>query len=129
MEPLKTEATQRSPRVDFDFDAGRFSMSGEIYPEDASTFFGPLIERLEAYLRTLDGAEITFDFTLQYFNSSSAKGLMNLFRLLEDTAAAGNIVHINWYYQEDDDTIHEAGEDLSEDLENAAFHMHPLEVA
>jgi hypothetical protein len=129
MEPLKQEATQRSPRVDFDFDSGTFLMEGEIYPEDASSFFGPIMERLQAYLNDLRGAEITFDFKLVYFNSSSAKGLMNLFQMLEDAAQAGNAVRINWYYHEDDDTIFEAGEDFSEDLDKTEFRMYPMEVA
>lgn len=129
MEPLKMAATQRSPEIDFDFDAGRFHMRGEVFPEDASAFFGPILERMETYVTDLQGASITFDFNLQYFNSSSAKGLMNLFRLLEQAAEQGNSVQINWFYYEDDDTIFEAGEDFAEDLEKAAFTMHPMEVA
>jgi hypothetical protein len=129
MEPLTMAATQRSPEVEFDFDSGHFLMRGEIFPEDAAAFFGPILERMEAYVRGLGGATITFDFKLQYFNSSSAKGLMNLFRLLEHAAENGNTVQINWYYYEDDDTIFEAGEDFAEDLEKAAFSMCPLEVA
>jgi len=129
MEPLKMAATQRSPDVDFDFDAGRFRMRGEIFPEDASAFFGPILERMEAYARSVRDADVTFDFQLHYFNSSSAKGLMNMFRLLEEAAENGNRVRINWYYYEDDDTIFEAGEDFAEDLQHATFSMCPLEVA
>lgn len=129
MEPLTMAATQRSPDIRFDFDSGRFRMSGEIFPEDAAAFFGPILERMEAYVAQVRNADITFDFQLQYFNSSSAKGLMNLFRLLERAAENGNRVQINWYYYEDDDTIFEAGEDFSEDLEQAKFSMCPLEVA
>ena len=126
MEPLTMAASQRSPDVNFDFDSGRFRMSGEIFPEDAAAFFGPILERIEAYVRTVRDVDITFDFQLQYFNSSSAKGLMNLFRLLEQAAENGNRVQINWYYDADDDTIFEAGEDFAEDLEQATFAMCPL---
>lgn len=129
MEPLTMAATDRSPDVEFDFDSGHFVMRGEIFPEDASAFFGPILEKMEAYVDATRGKTITFNFKLQYFNSSSAKGLMNLFRLLEQAAENGNAVQINWYYYEDDDTIFEAGEDFAEDLEKAAFSMCPLEVA
>jgi hypothetical protein len=129
MEPLQMAATQRSPEVDFDFDSGFFRMRGEIFPEDAAAFFGPILEQMEAYVRDLRGADMVFNFQLQYFNSSSAKGLMNLFRLLEQAAENGNRVQINWYYYEDDDTILEAGEDFAEDLTYAEFAMCPLEVA
>lgn len=128
MEPLRREATPRSPLVEFDFDSGFFLMKGEIYPEDVSSFFGPLLEHLHSYLSECRSAEVKFDFVLQYFNSSSAKGLMNIFQMLEAAADAGNRVEINWYYHEDDDTIFEAGEDFAEDLDKARFVMQPMEA-
>jgi hypothetical protein len=32
-------------------------------------------------------------------------------------------VTINWYYDEEDDTMRELGEEFGEDLEHAAFHV------
>ena len=58
-----------------------------------------------------------------YFNSSSARMLMKIFELLDDTASNGRQVNIEWYYLEDDDTMKEFGEDYSEDIEYAIFKM------
>lgn len=123
MENLRIEATERSPEVQFDFAAGRLALRGESYPEDASAVFGPIFGALQAYLAELGQGEVRFDVELVYFNSSSAKALMNIFLMLEKAAAAGASVVVNWAYAPDDDTMKEFGEDFSEDLEYVVFNL------
>lgn len=123
MENLMIAATERSPEVEFDFAAGRLSLKGESYPEDASSVFGPIFASLERFLEQAEGREIQFDFSLIYFNSSSAKALMNLFQLLDRAAARGVKVVVNWVYAPDDETMQEFGEDFSEDLEHVTFNL------
>lgn len=123
MENLMIAATERSPEVDFDFAAGRLSLKGESYPEDASSVFGPIFAALERFLSQADGRDIRFDFALIYFNSSSAKALMNMFQLLDKAAESGGKVVVNWHYAADDETMQEFGEDFSEDLEHLTFNL------
>ena len=123
MENIKIEASDRSPEVDFDFDKNVYALRGESYPEDVTAFFGPVIGKLEERLGSLKGTEVQFDFELVYFNSSSAKVLMGLFDMLDETAAEGNAVVINWIYDEEDDNMEELGEEFAEDLENVQFVM------
>ncbi len=123
MDNLTIAATERSPAVEFDFAAGQLSLKGESYPEDASTVFGPIFAALEKYLEQADGQEIRFDFELIYFNSSSAKALMNMFQLMDKAAARGVKIEVNWAYAHDDETMKEFGEDFSEDLESVAFNL------
>jgi hypothetical protein len=124
MEKIVREATDRTPTVSFDFENGIFSMKGESYPEDASAFFGPLHHALEEFLDSEFDAPIVFDVEFAYFNSSSAKVLMNLFQLLEDAAEnKGKKTVINWHYNEDDDTMIEFGEDFASDMEHATFNL------
>ncbi len=127
MTNLKIEATERSPEVDFDFDAGILSLKGESYPEDASAVFGPIFAALEGFLPSAEGRRIQFDFSLIYFNSSSAKALMNMFQLLDNAAARGVAITINWFFAPDDETMMEFGEDFSDDLEHVTFKLAPLE--
>ncbi|CCQ74848.1 DUF1987 domain-containing protein [Magnetospira sp. QH-2] len=121
MENIKIEATDRSPEIDFDFANNKFNLRGESYPEDVTAFYGPVVAKLEEHLGNQDGAAIAFNFELIYFNSSSAKILMGLFDLLDDTADDGNEVTITWAYEEEDDNMQELGEEFGEDLENAKF--------
>ncbi|MCB2186891.1 MAG: DUF1987 domain-containing protein [Deltaproteobacteria bacterium] len=115
--------TERSPLVDFDFPAQYLRLEGESYPEDAAAFFGPLLEGLRRHLELAKGGELVVELKMSYFNSSSAKALMNIFQMLESAAEKGCRVVINWYYLEDDDTMEEFGEDFSEDFEKVEFNL------
>lgn len=123
MDNIRIEATERSPEVDFAFDENTYALRGEAYPEDVNEFFGPLIGQLENHLNSLDSAEVTFNFELIYFNSSTAKILMMLFELLDSVAEKGSQVAVNWIYEADDDNMEELGEEYGEDLEHASFHL------
>ncbi len=124
MENIIREATERTPAVMFDFENGVFSFKGESYPEDASAFFGPLHKAMDEFLDGSFEGEIVFNVEFEYFNSSSAKVLMNLFQLLEDAAESkGKNTVINWYYNEDDETMQEFGEDFASDMEHTAFNL------
>lgn len=123
--PLLIEATTRSPEIHLDAANGTLSMSGESYPEDASAFFGPVFNRIGDYFSDGVGRPLTAEMRFIYFNSSSAKAIMNLFQMLEDAAEKGASVIINWYFDPDDDMMEEMGEDFSEDFEHATFNLKP----
>ncbi len=123
MPNLKIAATDRSPEVDFDFDKHRLRLKGESYPEDVAAFYGPVFEALDQYLRQLGDGACAFEFELIYFNSSSAKAIMSLLEKLDDVAAKSASVTINWYYDEEDDTMRELGEEFGEDLGHAEFRI------
>ncbi|MBF0525545.1 MAG: DUF1987 domain-containing protein [Deltaproteobacteria bacterium] len=125
MGKLHIEATERSPEIDFDLETNVFSIRGESYPEDVAEFFGPVIKKLNGHLEALEHADVTFNLELVYFNSTSAKIFMSLFETLDSTAANGNRVVINWYYEEEDDNMEELGQEFGEDLEQAKFNMVP----
>ena len=123
METLRIEATDRQPEIDFDFGNLVFHIRGESYPEDATSFYTPVLEELRASLRETVGRKIEFNFELIYFNSSSAKVIMGIFDDLEEAAQAGADVTINWHYDVEDDTMEELGQEFAEDMEAAKFNM------
>ena len=59
---------------------------------------------------------------LEYFNTSSSKCILDIFKKLESIKNAGNEVNINWYYEEDDEDMLEAGEDYQAII-NVPFKM------
>src|SRR5882724_8641030 len=106
MDPISIPKTARTPQIDFDFSGNRFVISGESYPEDVSTFYGPLLQSFSDFLSDCEGAEINFRFEMIYFNSSTAKIVMELFEALEEAAVSGsNQVVITWVYEAGDDNI------------------------
>lgn len=127
MEILHIESTTRAPEISFDFENNTFSMRGESYPEDVIDFYGSIMEKLEEHLESLEDNTVNFSFELIYFNSSTAKILMNLFELLDETAERGNKVSITWAFEKDDDNMEELGEEFCEDLEYATYKLLTIE--
>ena len=48
---------------------------------------------------------------MEYFNTSSSKCILDLFKQLESLNNGETEVNVNWYYEEDDEDMAEAGED------------------
>jgi len=120
MENIIIEASERAPGVVFDFSNNTFSLTGESYPEDVTAFYGGILESLEEHFSNQTGASIQFTFDLIYFNSSTAKVVMGLFDMLDETAEKNDVTVI-WNFEEDDDNMEEMGEEFGEDLESAKF--------
>jgi hypothetical protein len=126
MDNLHIAATATSPEVDFRFDQHLLSLTGESYPENAAAFYTPIIQQLRTYLAECEGVAITANVALAYFNSSSTKMLFSMFDALDQAAQAGNRVQMNWYHDEEDETILEFGEELQADFKAIDFTDHPV---
>ena len=116
-----------SPEVDFRFDERRLSLKGEAYPENAAVFWGDIIAAVRTFLESdSTSLAITVNVALAYFNSSSTKMLFALFGTLNEKARSGTPVVLNWYHDEEDDTIFEFGQELHEDFPALTFHDHAV---
>ncbi|WP_342052017.1 MULTISPECIES: DUF1987 domain-containing protein [unclassified Cupriavidus] len=124
MENLFIAATQASPEVNFDFQKHTLSLKGESYPENAAVFYGEALTRLRKYLSLCEDTDITVNVALTYFNSSSTKILFSIFDALDEASQRGNHVAVNWYHDEDDDTILEFGQELHADFPGIDFTDH-----
>ena len=128
MDNLFIAASASSPEVDFRFDQRTLSLKGESYPENAAQFWGEIITTLRRFLADDEqGSTITVNVALAYFNSSSTKMLFSLFDALNETAESGTEVVLNWYHDEEDDTIFEFGQELQEDFAALVFHDHAVQ--
>ena len=96
--------------MNFDAEKGTVEIKGRSIPENSIEFYKPLVEWLERY-RNTPAAETKVNVQLEYFNTSSSKCILDLFKKLEDIHKAKNNVVINWFYEEDDEDMLEAGED------------------
>ena len=123
---LKISGAERSPEIDFDYAAGHLKMQGESYPEDVTSFYSPVLDSLGRYLGDLGDGTCRFDMSLIYFNSASAKVIMTLMEMLDSAAEDGASVDVYWYYDPEDDTMQELGEEFGEDLEHATFHLEEM---
>ncbi len=110
MEPLAIQGTAKTPTVRFDGKEGVIEIKGRSIPENSIEFYKPLVEWLETYTTSpLDLTQVNVQ--LEYFNTSSSKCILDVFKKLEAIHKGGKEVIINWYYEEDDEDMLEAGED------------------
>lgn len=108
-------STAKTPGLDFDFKSGKFVFTGRSIPENSILFFEPVKSQFADYL--LKPAENTIlEFRLEYFNTSSAKCILEILRQLENSYLKGVDISIKWYYEDRDEDMKESGEDFKEIL-------------
>ena len=100
-------------------------IKGRSIPENSIEFYKPIVESLEKYGSKPQGVT-TVNIQLEYFNTSSSKCILDVFKKLESIHKSGNQLVINWYYEQDDEDMLEAGEDYQAII-NVPFKMIQIE--
>lgn len=118
---LEKQKTGSTPYVLIDEEACYLKMEGESFSENVIIFFQDVSVWLENYLAS-SFEKLTFDCELKYFNSSTAKLIINMIMDM-DEAAAGKDIVVNWITSEDDEINIECGNDFKEDMENLTFNI------
>lgn len=121
MNSLIIESSNFSPKVVFDPTNNIFEISGESRPENTSKFYIPLIQWLEQYQGVLywekdklgQGTQRVFEFKFDYFNSTSAKFIMDVLMQLDKMALEGYNIGAKWYYDKRDEDMKESGEEFA----------------
>ncbi|HHZ94537.1 MAG TPA: DUF1987 domain-containing protein [Flavobacteriales bacterium] len=106
MENIIINSTSKTPEVAFLAEARTMKLSGRSIPENSIDFFAPLIEWADG-LCSIDGF-VEVNIRLEYFNTSSSKCLMDLLKRIESSSVDACV---NWFYEEEDEDMLEAGED------------------
>jgi hypothetical protein len=115
MELVSLDSTKKTPEVLLDPD-GKIRIGGRSIPEDASKFYDFILNWVLEYINTPKDLT-TVDIELEYFNSGSAKYVMQILRELSELVTNGRDLKVNWYYEEGDDDILERGEYYSSILD------------
>jgi hypothetical protein len=120
MNKLMIEATEISPKILFDPASRVFEIFGESRPENVREFYEPILNWLDEYGKELfsqpqdpEAKPLTFNFKLEYFNSSSSKFILDILRKIIEYHSKGVNIVINWHFDEGDEDMQEAGEELS----------------
>lgn len=121
MENIHIEQTKYTPKVVLDFEKGVIEIIGDSLPENTVEFYSPLIDGLHNYFKEPKDQTVV-NLELTYFNSSSSKLFFDFFDILEEGAEDCDVV-INWYHDEENETMEEAGEDFKEDFEHLNFNV------
>ena len=116
MKPLIIKGTKFSPKILFNPQLMKFEISGESRPEDAGKLFDIVLEWLEDYLtankKETTSSQLKFEFNLLYFNTVSAKYILEILRLLQVYYLENSKIKILWYYKAKDEDMKESGEEF-----------------
>lgn len=114
-EIINIAGTYDTPTIEFDPDKGIFTMSGRSLPANTFGFYKPVLDAVIDYLKKpLESS--TFNFKMDFINSSSTKVLQELFYQIEQVHNKGEKVQVNWYYKFGDEDLKELGDDLRMDI-------------
>jgi hypothetical protein len=107
MNDIRLDGTSKTPMVVATLTPFSLELSGRSIPENSIAFYQPLMDWVETHCGTTN-EQLEINIRLEYFNTSSSKCLMDLLKRVEASECAARV---NWYYEDDDEDMLEAGED------------------
>jgi len=122
MQQLFIPSTASTPEINFSPEENILLIKGRSSPEDVRAMYYPVIEWVRDFINSIiedDSKTYTsenplrFQSDLTYFNSSSAKFLYDILSELKKLSKVGNHVVIEWFYEEEDLDLKEAGIDIA----------------
>jgi hypothetical protein len=122
MQKLYIERTSITPEIHFSPKENIFIIRGTSAPEDVRALYYPVIEWIKLLIDDIIEGEVTqysasyplkMEADLDYFNSSSAKFLYDIFIELKRLPDAGIPVIVDWFYDAEDTDQKEAGADIA----------------
>jgi len=122
MQKLLISKTSITPEIYLSPAENSFYIRGNSAPEDVRALYYPVIEWTRIFIDDILEGEfkkfdkenpLIFKIDLSYFNSSSAKFLYDIMMEMKRLPSAGIPVKIEWYYEEGDNDLFDAGSDIS----------------
>ncbi len=121
MESLRIEKGDTTPRLDFNTESMEFLLEGECRPENVLTYFEPVMKWLAKFAewapKDAPTKKLDFHFKLEYYNSSSAKFIFNIFKILKKIQQEGVDVTMYWFYDILDEDLLECGQEYEKILD------------
>ncbi len=108
MAAFRIKGDEDIPTVVLDRENNIFEMSGRSLPEEALSFYRPILKWLDDYARNpLPRTE--FVFNMSYYNTATAKQILEILLRLEDIYSTGHDVRVTWLYESGDIEMEDAG--------------------
>lgn len=120
MELLNIEPTEFTPLISYNPTEHSLEIQGFSRPEDVRGFYQHFFDWIDSNKSDLeknitDNTELKIKFELIYFNSASSKCLLDMVILFKNIYLGR--LNVNWYYEEGDEDLLEAGEEFSDAVE------------
>jgi hypothetical protein len=113
--------TTDSPLVKLDNENGKIEIEGKSTLSDPLSFYSDLLEQINnVHQNKLQ----TLNIRLSYINTGSTKWMLHLIKQLEKLAEPYDAMVVNWYYEEDDESMEMTGQDY-QSLLKVPFNLIP----
>ncbi len=113
METLELQAKNNTPYINFDATTGIMVMKGRSTPENSVEYYEPITNWVLNYIQSpAENTIIKVQF--EYFNTSSSKCILDVLKKFAEIHKAGKSAKVEWYFEEDDEDMKEAGEDYGD---------------
>lgn len=119
---LILKGTEDTPDISFNKENGLFVLKGRSLPEDAFSFYKPILLWMSEYVKT-PHSQSELIIELDYFNSSSVKQVLNLISLFEEIIKSGKAAKITWCFSEGDDLMEIKGLEFKSMVMNIPFEL------
>ncbi|HNX67246.1 MAG TPA: DUF1987 domain-containing protein [Bacteroidales bacterium] len=120
MKDLHLTPSHNTPEILLSTSRNLFVIEGKSAPEDVRSLYYPVIDWIRSLTQEIISNNpyttenpLIFKINLSYFNSSSAKFLFDIFIHLKEIKDHNVPVLVEWYYEDEDTDMLEAGEDLA----------------
>jgi hypothetical protein len=123
MQNFVLKPTDNTPTVLFDPVKNIFEITGASHPENPAKFYNPLLNWIDEYAKSPNKLTQVY-FKLEYFNSSTAKYLLNIlwgFEKIQKENPINKVIFF-WYYKEEDLDALASGERYAQ-LTTCQFHL------
>ena len=110
MEKLIIKESLNNPKVILDPAKKRYEISGKSFPENAKSFYQPVIDWVKTVPVT-SPEKIRLPFMLDYISSSSVISVKQVLSKIKARNTEGADIEVQWYYDPSDPDIKELGEE------------------
>ncbi len=101
--PYIIEKSTDTPEINLDSNTGIFKIAGRSIPENAVSFYSPIISWLSKYKKNPCAVtEVIFDW--EYYNTATDKQVAKIMLQLEELAEKGKTI-VKWHYMEGDHSM------------------------
>jgi hypothetical protein len=128
MENITLEENELTPLVNFDANGRLMELNGRCIPEDAHSFFVPLITWISNLFETTNpdkNDEYHLIIKCDYFNSASAKMFVYLFDKCAEIQKSGYNLKISWQCHHDDPDLIDSVNDYA-DITGVNIDVHTI---
>lgn len=109
---MELTGTTTTPGVKIDPQLGILEIIGRSSPESSVAFYAPILDKLKS--ERFLSPKLKVDIRLEYFNTSSCKCILDIFKVLREKHSRNHQINVNWLVDEEDEDLIEVGEDIEE---------------